>query len=163
MTTWSHLIIGTILYGPQPGMVAGTLYVDTFNYLNWVTRFFSGNLPLKLLRTNPEKFDQIVDQGILWQLHQIFNYSLWSLLASLVFAYYFHSIDNVIGFVFFISWAIHIGVDYFTHENHYPFYPLRLLKIKNSVINYQVKNMKKTLVIDGVLFVVMVLRLVYFS
>lgn len=155
MTTWSHLMIGTIIFGPRAEMVAGTLTVDTFDYLNWITRYFTGRLPLKLLKSDPKKFDEIIDSGPIWQLHQFFNYTLWSLAASLYLAFYFHSI-------FFGSWAIHVFLDYFTHKNYYLFFPIRAVKIKSLIIDYNLKNSKKTLIIDAFLFVVMVIRLIYF-
>lgn len=152
MTTWSHLMIGTIIFGPQPEMVIGTLAVDSFDYLNWITRYFTGRLPLKIVKSNPEKFDRIVDSGFIWEIHQCLNYSLWSFLISLFLSWQFKSI-------FFSSWAIHVFLDYFSHRNYYLLYPLKFIKIKTALIDYSVNNFKKTLIIDVVLFVIMSLRL----
>lgn len=152
MTTWSHLMVGTIIFGPKPEMVAGTLVVDTFDYLNWITRYFSGRLPLKIVKSNPQKFDQIVDSGPIWEIHQLLNYSIWSFLISYFLAWQFKSI-------FFGSWAIHVFLDYLSHKNYYLLFPLKIIKIKSALIDYSLKNMKKTLLLDVILLILTIARL----
>lgn len=148
-------MIGTIIFGPRPEMVVGTLAVDAFDYLNWITRYFAGKLPLKIVKSDPEKFDKIVDSGLIWKIHQFLNYSLWSFLFSLSLSFYFRSI-------FFGSWALHVFLDYFSHKNYYLLFPIKRAKIKFALFDYSLKNFRKTLIIDAFLFAVMIIRLIYF-
>ncbi len=154
-------MIGTIVFGPRPEMVAGTLVVDTFDYLNWITRYFTGRLPINLLKSDPKKFDQTIDSGIIWELHQFFNYSILSFFGLSVLTAYFYFANNTVGFVFTASCVIHIFLDYLSHANYYLLFPLKLIKVKAALIDYRIGNFKKTLIIDVILFIVIIVRLVY--
>lgn len=103
MMTWSHLMIGTVVFGPTPVMVIATVAVDTFDYLNWFARMATGKFPWKLMKKNHEKFDKEIDSGSIWELHQFFNYSLWIFLITISLSLYFRSTDQQIWFVFFGS------------------------------------------------------------
>lgn len=145
----SHLLTTVIVLGPSVPAVLGTIAPDLFDYINWVYHSSTGKINLKLLINNPTEFDKINDRGIIWEIdtacHSLLVFAIMLLLSSYS--------------VFFLSYALHVGIDYLTHTRQ-PFYFLPFGKkgFNIGIVNFGSKNIRTLIIGDIILSAILMLK-----
>lgn len=140
-----------IVFGPSLPAVLGTIAPDIFDYINWVYHSSSGKINLKLLMNNPVKFDKINDQGVIWEIdtacHSLLVFALVLLLSG-------HS-------VFYLSYALHVGIDYLTHTRQpFRFLPFGKKGFNIGLVNFGSKNIRTLIIGDIILAAILMLKYV---
>ncbi len=159
MSIWSHILLNSIIFGPSPTVALGSLVVDTFDYANWIRNFSNKKVSFKLFRKDPQTFDRLTDQGVIWGIHQILNYSVITLVVTTVLAVYFYGSGRTSLFLFCASFLTHMVTDYFTHQYFYPLFPSKKVKCKFCLPFYKQNSFKTIFSIDFILLVILLFRL----
>lgn len=147
----SHVLLSLAVFGPRPEAIIGTILPDVFDYFNWVYHRRQGVISLDLLKNDPHQFDKNNDQGLLWEIdhacHSLFIFGLCLIAGAF-------------GSVLFLSYGLHLVVDYFTHTRQpFSYLPFGKQTFLIGIYNLGSKNFKKMLIGDVLLAVLVFWRL----
>ncbi len=158
MWVWSHVMVSTIVFGPNPEAVLGAILPDLFNIPNWFLKFETRKVSFKLMLKSEKRFDKKLNSGLVWDTDQIFHSFSCTAVALLLTAHFYN--QNPVLFRFFGSWALHVLIDYLTHKDQFfPFFPFfEGFGFRLGLINYNPRN-AVALVTDLALFALTLVRL----